>query len=152
VVGPSGNVEPEVGAQVGVSGPSTASEAVAVYVTAAPDELVASAVMLAGTVTVGAPAFCTVTVNDLLDEFPAASAALQLTVVVPFGNVEPDAGVQPKLVTPTASVAFAVYVTAAPDAPVLGTVMLAGTVMTGAVLSATVTLNVLLELLFAASF
>ena len=34
----------------------------------------------------------TVTVNEQLDEFPDESLTLQVTVVVPFGNVAPDAG------------------------------------------------------------
>ena len=40
-----------------------------------------------------------VTVNEQLFELPAASLTVQVTVVVPFANVEPDAGVQ--LVDPT---------------------------------------------------
>jgi len=37
----------------------------------------------------------TVTVKvQVLDILPEASVALQLTTVVPFGNVEPDGGVQ----------------------------------------------------------
>ena len=38
----------------------------------------------------------TVTVNELVALFPAASEALQFTVVVPIANLEPDAGKQPE--------------------------------------------------------
>src|SRR4030067_25434 len=54
VVSPIAKVEPETGAQVDVNGPSTRSDAEVVKVTAAPKELVASAVMSVGTITVGA--------------------------------------------------------------------------------------------------
>ena len=36
----------------------------------------------------------TVTVNEQLALFPDGSLATQVTVVVPLGNVEPDAGAQ----------------------------------------------------------
>jgi hypothetical protein len=52
----------------------------------------------------------TVTVNAQEEEFPDASLTVQATVVVPFGNVEPDEGVQTGLPTPgqlSAAVAFA---------------------------------------------
>jgi Ca2+/Na+ antiporter len=50
--------------------------------------------MFAGTVITGAEALLTVTVNDVELLFPFASVAVQVTVVVPIGNVEPDAGTQ----------------------------------------------------------
>src|SRR5262245_45848368 len=98
--------------------------------------------MFAGTVTTGGVVSAcgvTVTVNDADDVFPVASDAVHVTVVVPSGNVEPDAGEQENDVTPTASFAVAVYVTtvAVDD----DTVMSAGTVIAGAVVSATVTMN-----------
>ena len=34
----------------------------------------------------------TVTVNEQLEEFPAASVATEFTVVVPIGKIEPEAG------------------------------------------------------------
>lgn len=52
-VTPTGNVVPEAGEQVAETGPSTRSEAEAEYVAVAPDELVASVVMLAGRLSVG---------------------------------------------------------------------------------------------------
>ena len=51
-------------------------------------------VMFAGQVIVGAWVSFTVTVNEQLAGFPDESLVLQVTVVVPFGKVAPDAGVQ----------------------------------------------------------
>ena len=53
VVFPSGNVEPEAGVHATATAPSTRSAAEAVKLTVAPLELVASAVIGAGTVIVG---------------------------------------------------------------------------------------------------
>ena len=63
------------------------------------------------------------------------------TVVVPIGNVEPDGGVQTVVTGPTASVAVVVKLTTAPVFDVAGTVILAGTVSVGGVVSTTCTLN-----------
>jgi hypothetical protein len=100
--------------------------------------------MSAGTVIVGLVVSCTVTWNEADVVLPAASLAVQVTVVVPIGNVEPLAGVHEKLVTPTSSVAVAEYVTTVPPGPAASTVMSDGTVTTGGVVSTvwlTVTLN-----------
>ena len=43
----------------------------------------------------------TVTVNVQGAELPLVSVAVQLTVVMPFGNVEPDAGVQTGMIAPS---------------------------------------------------
>ena len=68
--------------------------------------------------------------------------AVQLTGVVPNGNVAPLAGVQVTATTPsTASVADALKLNAAPVALVASTVAFAGTVTTGPVVSVTVTVN-----------
>ena len=48
----------------------------------------------------GACVSLTLTVNEQLDEFADASLTEQLTVVVPLGKVEPDAGVQFGVPTP----------------------------------------------------
>ena len=48
--------------------------------------------MFAGHVTVGACVSLTVTVNEHVPVFDAASVAVHVTVVVPIANVEPDAG------------------------------------------------------------
>jgi hypothetical protein len=93
----------------------------------------------------------TVMWKEALEEFPAASIAEQFTVVVPIPNVEPVAGVQLELVTPTASVNVTVYPTGAPDGPVASAVMSAGTVICGAVVSCTFTWNVEVALLECAS-
>ena len=42
----------------------------------------------------------TVTVNEQLAEFPDASSTLHVTVVVPFGKLDPDAGEQVGAPTP----------------------------------------------------
>ncbi len=61
-----GNTDPDAGAQDTASvSPSTRSAAEALKVTAAPAALVASAVMLAGTVTVGGVVSVTVMLNEL---------------------------------------------------------------------------------------
>ena len=48
--------------------------------------------MFAGQVTVGACVSLTVTENAHVPVFAEASVAVHVTVVVPTGNVEPDAG------------------------------------------------------------
>src|SRR5262245_38842539 len=90
---------------------------------------------------IGAVVSTTVTVNDLVVVLQAASFAVQATVVVPSGKVEPDAGVHANDVTPTASVALVVKLTSAPPGPIASRVMSAGTVTDGAVVSWTVTWN-----------
>ena len=57
-------------------------------------------VMLAGQVIEGACVSFTVTLNEQPDELPAASLTVQLTVVEPFGKVEPDGGAQAGVPTP----------------------------------------------------
>ena len=52
-------------------------------------------VMLAGQVIVGGSSSVTVTVKlQVAELWPAASVAVQVTVVVPFGKLEPLGGVQ----------------------------------------------------------
>ena len=51
-------------------------------------------VMSPGHVATGASVSLTVTVNEHVSALPAASEAMQVTVVAPAANVEPDAGVQ----------------------------------------------------------
>ena len=63
--------------------------------------------MDAGQVTFGASLSCTVTVNEQEPVLPDASVALQVTVVAPFGNVDPDAGVQVGVTKSQLSVAVA---------------------------------------------
>src|SRR5262245_30421324 len=101
VVSPIGNVDPDASKQLTATGPSTSSLAVGLeYDTTAPADDVACTVISAGTPTIdGAVVSCTVTLNDLLAEFPCESVALQFTVVCPNANIEPDAGTHPKLAT-----------------------------------------------------
>ena len=79
------------------------------------------------------------TAKNAVPVLPAASLAVHDTDVVPSGKVEPEAGVQLRLVTPTLSVAVTAYVTTAPEADVASVVIADGTVMVGAVVSVTVT-------------
>jgi formaldehyde-activating enzyme involved in methanogenesis len=94
VVVPAANAEPEAGEQEIVA-PAQLSEAVAEYVTTAlqrPGSLFTE--MLAGQVAVGFSLSYTVTVNEQVPVLLLASVAVQLTVVVPAANVEPEAGEQ----------------------------------------------------------
>jgi hypothetical protein len=132
VVVPNGNVEPEAGVQVTVTEPSTRSVAEAENFTTAPLELVAGAVISAGSCNFGGVLSTTVTLNEAEAVFPALSVTEHDTVVEPNANVEPDEGVQVGANGPsTRSEAEAVYVTTAPLGPVAFTVMSAGTVTTG---------------------
>jgi hypothetical protein len=111
-------------------------------VNAAPVAPVASTDAFAGTVTTGPVVSVTVTVNDAAPVFPFMSVAVQLTVVAPSGTVDPLAGVQVTARGPsTTSLADAVKLNAAPVAAVASTVAFAGTVTTGPIVSATVTVN-----------
>jgi hypothetical protein len=78
--------------QLTVGAASAASAAVAVYVTVAPVAESASIVLSSGSDSVGAIVSVTVTAKLEVAWLPAASAAVQSTVVTPTGNVEPDAG------------------------------------------------------------
>jgi hypothetical protein len=71
--------------------------------------------MLAGQVICGGSVSLTVTVNEQLPVLVLVSVAEQVTVVVPTGNVAPEAGVQTTGITPSQlSLAVgAVYVTTA---------------------------------------
>jgi hypothetical protein len=139
VVVPSGKVEPEAGVQVTGREPSTMSVAVAVKVTTLPEELVASSVMLDGSVRTGAVVSRTVIVKLAVPVLPDESVAEHATVVVPSGKVEPEAGVQTGVKAPSLlSVAVAVKVTSLPEELVASSVIEEGTVTTGAVVSATV--------------
>ena len=51
-------------------------------------------VMSPGQVATGASVSSTVTVNEHVSALPAASEAMQVTVVAPCAKVEPEAGVQ----------------------------------------------------------
>src|SRR5260370_6574353 len=84
VVTPAGNVDPEAGLQLMVRVEVALSGSVAetAYVTTAPLALVATAVMLAGRLRVGAVLSSTTTVAVAVPVFPAASVGAQGVVVV----------------------------------------------------------------------
>jgi hypothetical protein len=69
----------------------------------------AFAVMFAGHVTVGAMTSLTVTVNVQVPVLPDASVAVQVTVVVPTGKLEPDAGAHMTVGVPQLSVPAGVW-------------------------------------------
>ena len=94
VVAPKGNVLPEAGLQLTATLPSTMSTALAVKVTTAPAALVASTVILAGTMSIGGVVSRTVTVKLPWAVLPCASVAVQFTVVAPMAKVLPEAGVE----------------------------------------------------------
>src|SRR5438309_5539053 len=98
---PNANVEPETGVHVTV-GVLTISVAVGVvYVTAAPAELVASAVIsLLGAIVDGVVSR-TITSNDDEAELPAVSLAVHVILVSPNANVEPEIGVHVATLSPS---------------------------------------------------
>src|SRR3954453_12947286 len=101
VVGPTRNRAPEAGLHATARLPSTRSSDVAVYVTLASLADVAPMVKLAGTVTAGGVVSTTVTVNDPETVAPRVLVAVQYTVVVLIGKIDPDAGVQLAGFTPS---------------------------------------------------
>ena len=84
-----------------------------------------------------------VTVNEQLPVLVAASVAVQVTVVTPRGNVEPEGGVQTGVNEPSQlSVAVAVNVTATEHIPAGEFIVIGdGQVTIGASSSLTVTVN-----------
>jgi hypothetical protein len=103
----------------------------------------ASTILSAGTAeNVGPVLSVTVTVKLAVPEFPAASIAEQLTVVVPIAKVVPDAGTQFGVNDPeTLSDALAEKLTLVPEAESASTLMFDGTVTVGFVVSWTVIVN-----------
>lgn len=97
VVVPIGNVDPAAGLQVAFGSiPSSSATDGLVKVTTAPVELVASTVTSAGTFFRARSVSRTVTSKLAETGLSASSpsAAVHVTVVVPIGNVEPEAGLQ----------------------------------------------------------
>ena len=112
VVVPTGNDEPDAGTQFTVA-PGQLSDGVGtVYVTVADPEDGgdSTTVMLAGHVTVGTCVSLTVTVNEhvVFGLFGDASDAVHVTVVVPTGNEDPEAGTQETVAPGQLSVAVGV--------------------------------------------
>ena len=108
----------------------------------APSVCVAATVIDAGAVTTGAVVSATMTLNDAEPLLPCASTAVQATVVEPMGKIEPLAGTQVTVTTPSnASIADAVNVCGVPAGLVASIVTVAGTEICGGVVSPTVTGN-----------
>jgi hypothetical protein len=137
VVDPIGNVEPDAGLQETDTEPATASVALTEYVTTVPEAEVAETLIPDGRLRLGAVVSCTLTVNvDGADVLFDASVAVQLTVVFPSGNSEPEPGLQVTVgLGSVSSVAVAENVTAAPEELVASAVTPDGTVSTGGVVS-----------------
>jgi len=137
VVVPTGNGEPEGGEQVKVT-PEQLSLTVGLgkLTTVAVwngQEACAAAVWLAGQVIDGGWVSLTVTVNEQVLMLLEASVALQVTVVVPFGKNDPDAGLQVVPAPEQLSVTVGAKVTTAPHwLGSLGLTMLFGQVIAGA--------------------
>lgn len=94
VVVPFGKNEPDDGLAATVT-PGQLSDAVTVKFTTAPHcPVVAGTVIFAGQLTVGGCVSLTFTVNEQLAELLCASVTVQVTVVVPTGKNEPEAGEQ----------------------------------------------------------
>ena len=93
-VSPIANIEPLAGLQLGVTGPSTASTALAWYRTEAPPGPVASIATGPGSPRAGGTVSTTVTENITAQRLPCASMAAQVTLVVPMGTTAPLAGEQ----------------------------------------------------------
>jgi hypothetical protein len=92
----------------------------------------------------GASASTTVTVNEHVAVFPDVSVAVQLTVVVPFEKIEPDAGVQTTDASAQLSLPVGiVHATTALHRPgsVFTTMLLGQPEIVGGTASVTVTLN-----------
>jgi hypothetical protein len=142
VVEPSGNVAPEPGVQLTAGAGSTLSLTVTENGTLAPAGLVASAVLGPGTERVGAVVSRTLTLNAVEVELPDASVAVHETVVVPSGNVLPEAGEQATCGDGSiASDAVTENETGAPDALTALAFWSPGLEIVGGVRSTTVTEN-----------
>ena len=100
-------------------------------------------VMGAGQVMAGGSVSLTVTVKVHVAVFPDASVAVQVTVVVPFGKAEPEAGEQLVVTPGQLSLAAGAKVTTAEHWPgSVDLVMFAGHAMVGLSVSLTVTVKV----------
>src|SRR5262245_7560749 len=144
VVVPMPKPLPEGGEHATGTAPLTRSTAVgAAYATGLPPAPMASKVGSEGTFAkAGGVVSPTVTVKLVLDWLLAASFAVQLTVVVPSGNVLPVGGEQLAVgLGSTLSAAVTLNETAAPPGPVASTGPTLPALMVGAVVSETVIVN-----------
>jgi hypothetical protein len=143
-VWPTVKYVPDAGEQVGVSTPSQLSSALAVKVTLATVEHAPAVIVIGpGQVTTGFSQSLTVTVKEQVPVLPALSVAEQVTVVCPTAKLEPEAGLQVGVITPSQlSSAVAVNETVAVHTPAsLQVVIGSGQVTTGFSQSFTTTLN-----------
>jgi len=142
VVTPAPNNVPEAGVHVTATFGSHRSVAVVVKVTGVPDGLVHSTVRFVEQAITGAVVSATVTVNEHPLVFPLPSATVQLTVVCPSPNIDPLAGSH-TAVRPLWQLSLTVTsnVTTAPSGPVPSALIGAGQLITGAVVSSTVTVK-----------
>lgn len=158
VVVPTTKVEPEAGAQTTGAEPQLSVAVGGVYVTAALQApVVAGCVMFIGqALMTGSWLSVTVTVKVQAAVFGgvAVSLAVQVTVVTPFWKVEPEAGTQTAVAPGQLSVGVGVvYVATAVQTPAaVLSVMFAGQVMAGGMLSLTVTVKVHIAMLLEVSF
>jgi hypothetical protein len=94
-------------------------------------------------ITGGVVSATTVTLKLALPVLPCESVAVQVTCVVPTGNVLPDAGLHVGVSAPSlSSVALAANVTVVPELDPVWTVKSAGTVTTGGTVSSRLTVTV----------
>ncbi len=91
---------------------------------------------------IAADTVSTVTVKLQLAVLPEVSVAVQVTVVVPIGKVELEAGLQTKPTPGQLSETTGAKVALAPAGQVGSVTMLAGQVMAGGCVSLTVTVNI----------
>ena len=98
----------------------------------------------------------TETVKLQLAWLPEVSVAVQVTVVVPTGNMDPDAGLQTTVTPGQLSVAvaekFTVVLVVGGQVAAAATKMFAGQVMTGGCVSLTVIVKLHIDMLFEESF
>jgi len=98
--------------------------------------------MFVGQAIVGNSLSTTRTVNAQVSMLPLESVAVQVTVFVPLGRIEPEGGVQTSEAVPQLSVAFAAKATRASQRPCSAlTTMLVGQVIVGFSRSTTPTVN-----------
>jgi hypothetical protein len=96
VVVPTGNIDPDAGEQTveapGQFSPGTGVVKVTTMLLRGGQVSAVTAVIFCGQLIVGACVSFTVTVNEQVAVLPPASVAVQVTVVVPMGKGDPEAG------------------------------------------------------------
>src|SRR3990172_6435426 len=103
-------------------------------------------------VVTGTVVSCTVILNDVEPVLPDKSVAVQLTVVIPNGNVEPDGRMHIGVMGPsTSSFAFTVKTTKAPAAEVASAIISTCGSIVGGIVSTTIKVALQLAVLPALS-